>query len=178
MPEGVAFVLGSRQRVQFDMHYINTTQDTLQAHVTLNVIQAKGKFEKAASLISFNAGIFLQPNEMQTVEGDCTPGDGAKFFYMLTHTHRRGQLATIDRVLADGSLGERLVKSTDWEHPDEEKWLKDPYLTFKTGEKFHYSCQYMNDIDQIVTAGPSAATNEMCMAITYYFPASAGGTCL
>ena len=48
---------------------------------------------------------------------------------------------------------------------------------FMPGEKFHYECQYMNDLDQVVTAGPSADTNEMCMAITYYFPASAGGSC-
>ena len=177
IPEGVAIVLGSRQRVVFDMHYINTTEQALQAHVTLNISFAKGQFEKAASLVSFNSGIFIPPNGTQTVEGDCTPGNGAKFFYMLTHTHRRGILATITRLLANGQMGETIVKSTDWEIPQEKKFLTEPYLTFQAGEKFHYKCDYMNDLDQVVTAGPSADTNEMCMAITYYFPASAGGSC-
>jgi hypothetical protein len=178
MPEGVAMVLASRQRVVFDMHYINTTDHTLHAQVTLNVVLAKGTFQRAASLISYNTAIRVPARGTQTVGGDCTPGTGAKFFYMLTHTHRRGKLATINRVLANGQLGEQLVKSTDWEVPEEKKYLTDPYLTFKAGEKFHYSCDYENDLNQVVTSGPSAATNEMCMAITYYFPASAGGSCL
>jgi hypothetical protein len=177
IPDGVAIVLGARQRVVFDMHYINTTTETLHAFVTLNISFAKGEFQKASSLVSYNGGIFIPPMGTQTVGGDCTPGSGAKFFYMLTHTHRRGVLATITRVLASGQMGEELVRSEDWEIPQEKKYLTDPYLTFMPGEKFHYECQYMNDLDQIVTAGPSADTNEMCMAITYYFPASAGGSC-
>ena len=177
MPDGVAMPLSSRQRVQFDMHYINVTQQTLHAQVTLNVTLAKGMFQQAKSLISYNSQIFIPANGTQTVGGDCTPGAGAKFFYMLTHTHRRGKLATITRVLANGMMGEQLVKSTDWEVPMERKWLTDPYLTFQPGEKFHYSCDYMNDLPMTVTSGPSAQTNEMCMAITYYFPASAGGSC-
>lgn len=178
IPEGVAMVLGANQRVSFDMHYINTGDEALQVQVKLNAIFATGKFEKAASLISYNTGIFLQPHAAGTASGDCTPGNGAKFFYMLTHTHRRGKLATISRTLASGMMGETIVKSTDWEVPEEKKWLTDPYETFKQGEKIHYECDYMNDLDTLVTAGPSAQTNEMCMAIMYYFPASAGGSCL
>jgi Copper type II ascorbate-dependent monooxygenase, C-terminal domain len=177
MPANVAMVLGARQRVQFDMHYINSSDKTLPVQVQLNGTFAKGTFEKAASLISYNAGIFLQPHAAGSASGDCTPGAGAKFFYMLTHTHRRGTLATISRVLSGGKMGEELVKSTDWELPQEKKWLTAPYLTFQSGELIHYDCEYMNDLDQLVTAGPSATTNEMCMAITYYFPASAGGSC-
>jgi hypothetical protein len=177
MPEGVAMVLSPRQRVLFDMHYINTTDKTLHVQVALNVITAKGSFEKAAPLVSYNTSIRLPAHGMQTVGGDCTPGAGAKFFYMLTHTHRRGLLATITRVMANGQMGDEIIKSTNWDVPEDKSWVDPPYLTFATGEKFHYSCQYMNDLDQVVTAGPSANTNEMCMAITYYFPASAGGSC-
>jgi hypothetical protein len=35
----------------------------------------------------------------------------------------------------------------------------------------------VNDLDQLVTVGSSADVNEMCMAITYFFPASAAGMC-
>jgi hypothetical protein len=177
MPEGVAMVLGTRQKVVFDMHYINTTQQTLHASVTLNINLATGKFEKAASLVSFNTMISIPANGMQTVGGDCTPGAGSKFFQMLTHTHKRGKLATITRVLANGQMGEELVKTTDWDHPTTNLWNAPDFLTFKQGEKFHYSCTYQNDLDQLVTVGTSAAVNEMCMAITYFYPASAGGSC-
>jgi hypothetical protein len=96
---------------------------------------------------------------------------------MLTHTHRRGVLSTITRVLANGQMGEELVRTEDWEHPPTMTWGEPDFLTFKAGEKFHYRCDYVNDLDQLVTVGSSADVNEMCMAITYFFPASAAGTC-
>jgi hypothetical protein len=177
MPKDVAMTMASRQKVVFDMHYFNVTDKPLHAFVTLNVNLAKGEFQKAASLVSFNTGIFLQPGGKQTVGGDCIPGAGAKFFTMLTHTHRRGVLSTITRVLANGQMGEELVRTEDWEHPPTMTWGEPDFLTFKSGEKFHYRCDYVNDLDQIVTVGNSADVNEMCMAITYFFPASAAGMC-
>lgn len=178
MPDGVAMVLSSRQRVVFDSHYINTTQQTLHVKIALNVNLAQpGTFQKAQSLVSFNTGIFIPPNGTQTVEGDCMPGAGAKFFVMLTHTHKRGTLATISRVLANGQTGEELVRTTDWDHPTTKTWGPPSFLTFQPGEMFHYTCSYMNDRDSVVTVGTSADANEMCMAITYYFPSSAGGSC-
>jgi len=177
-PPGVAMVLNAKQRVGFDMHYINTTTKPIDAQVTLNMIFATGTFQKAAPLISFNVGINIPPNGQQTVTGTCTPGAGANFYMASTHTHKRGVLATIHRVLADGTVGEELVHTTDWEKPDLASWNAVPFLTFKPGEKFRYSCSYQNDRNVPVTVGNSAETNEMCMAVTYFFPASAtGGSC-
>jgi hypothetical protein len=177
MPKGVAVAMAPRQQVVFDMHYFNVSDKMLHAFVTLNVNLAKGEFQKAASLVSFNTGIFLPPGGKQTVGGDCTPGAGAKFFIMLTHTHRRGVLSSVHRVLANGMMGEELVRTDDWEHPPTMLWDEPDFLTFGAGEKFHYECQYQNDLDQIVTVGNSADVNEMCMAISYFFPASAAGSC-
>jgi hypothetical protein len=176
-PPGVAMVLNAKQRVGFDMHYLNTTSAPINAQVTLNMMFATGTFQKAAPLISFNTGILIPPNGTQTVSGDCTPGAGANFYLASTHTHKRGVLSTINRVLANGTMGEELVHSTDWEKPDFKEWQATPFLTFKAGEKFHYSCSYQNDRNSVVTVGNSAELNEMCMAVTYFFPASAGGSC-
>jgi Copper type II ascorbate-dependent monooxygenase, C-terminal domain len=176
-PAGVAMPLPSRQRVIFDMHYFNTTTRVITAQVALNVNLAKGTYEKASSLVSFNTGIAIPPRGTQTVQGDCTPGAGAKFFLMSTHTHRRGTLATISRKLANGQIGEEIVRTEDWEHPTAKYWGAAPFFTFQAGEKLHYSCSYQNDLAQTVTVGASADRNEMCMAINYFFPASAGGSC-
>jgi hypothetical protein len=176
-PPGVAMVLNAKQRVGFDMHYLNTTTAPINAMVTLNMTFATGTFQKAAPLISFNTGIAIPPNGKQTVSGDCTPGAGANFYMASTHTHKRGVLATIHRLLADGTLGEELVHSTDWEKPDFKQWQAAPFLTFKPGEKLRYSCSYQNDRNSVVTVGNSAELNEMCMAVTYFFPASAAGSC-
>ncbi|MET0592629.1 MAG: hypothetical protein ABW133_08020 [Polyangiaceae bacterium] len=176
-PPGVAMTLNAKQRVGFDMHYINTTTKPIDAQVTLNMTFATGTFQKAAPLISFNTSIAIPPNGTQTVTGECTPGAGANFYLASTHTHKRGVLATIHRVLADGTLGEEIVHTTDWEKPYLASWQAAPFLTFKPGEKLRYSCTYQNDRNQVVTVGNSAETNEMCMAVTYFFPSTATGSC-
>jgi hypothetical protein len=172
-PEGVAMVLPAHERIVFDMHYINTTDQTIHAHIALNMYKVKSEtYMKAGSQVSFNVGIAIPPNGMQTVEGDCQPVPGANYFIMQTHTHKRGILATITRNLANGQMGEEFVHTTDWEHPDAHEWMTAPFLTFAAGESFHYSCTYMNDRDSYVTVGTSAELNEMCMAEAYYFPAN------
>jgi hypothetical protein len=175
MPDGVAMPLASGQRVQFDMHYINTGTDPLQAHVTLNVNKVAGTdFKRAQTQVSFNPLINIPPNGTQTVGGDCTPAAGANYFMMLTHTHRRGVDASITRKLSSGQLGEQLVHTTNWDSPENYLWENPPYLTFKAGEKFHYQCKYQNDRSTNTTVGVSASNNEMCMAITYFFPSTGG----
>ncbi|HEX4339754.1 MAG TPA: hypothetical protein VH062_27790 [Polyangiaceae bacterium] len=177
-PDGVAVPLVAHQKIQFDMHYINTGTDVINAHVTLNIEKVKSaQFQKAQAQISFNTQIAIPPNGMQTVGGDCTPPPGVNFFLMGTHTHRRGIDASITRKLASGQMGEELVHTTNWDSPQAVLWENAPYLTFAAGEKFHYSCSYQNDRASVTTVGDSAANNEMCMAITYFFPAKAGGTC-
>jgi hypothetical protein len=175
MPDGVAMPIAANLRVTFDMHYINTGTSVIHAGVTLNMNKVKAAtFEKAQALVSFNLGISIPPNGTQTVGGDCTPPAGAKFFVMGTHTHRRGIEASIKRV---GGAGEVLVHTTNWDNPDPGLWETPPYLTFAPGEKFHYSCSYQNDRNATTTVGTSAANNEMCMAITYFFPSAPGGSC-
>ncbi|HEX4339700.1 MAG TPA: hypothetical protein VH062_27520 [Polyangiaceae bacterium] len=178
-PKNVAMELADHQRMLFDMHYINTGSDPINVHVTLNVNKVVGtNFQKAQAQVSFNFGIDIPPNGMQTVGGDCTPpSTTANYFLMSTHTHKRGIDASITRKLASGAMGEVLVHTTNWDAPSASEWYDAPFLTFKTGEKFHYSCSYQNDRAQVVTVGTSAETNEMCMAITYFFPAMSGGSC-
>jgi hypothetical protein len=172
MPKGVAMPLSPRQRIKFDMHYINTGGTAIPGKAILNIHTAQGQYERASALVSFHVGINIPANGTQTVTGTCTPRPGAKFFAMTTHTHKRGTLATIKR-----STGEELVHSTDWEFPDSKHWLEPPYLEFGANESFTYSCTYKNDRNSVVRVGTSAEANEMCMAITYFFPATAQGTC-
>jgi Copper type II ascorbate-dependent monooxygenase, C-terminal domain len=45
-------------------------------------------------------------------------------------------------------------------------------LTVNAGDSFTYSCAYTNTTSAPVLVGETAASNEMCMAIGYYYPAS------
>jgi hypothetical protein len=173
-PDGVAMTLSAHEKVNFDMHYINTGTTTIHARIVLNVNKVKAaKFEKADAQISFNLGISVPAHGTQTVQGDCTPVAGAKYFVMQTHTHKFATLAVVNRKLANGMMGEELVRTTNWDNPEAHVWQSAPFLTFQPGEKFHYSCSYKNDTASTVMVGISADVNEMCMAEAYFFPASA-----
>jgi hypothetical protein len=172
-PEGVAMELQPHEKIDFDMHYINTGTDVIHAKITLNVNQVKSeKYQKADAQISFNTGIAIPPHGEQTVQGDCQPVMGANYFLVQTHTHKHATMATVSRTLANGMPGETFVTTTNWDTPDVKVWQQAPFLTFQPGEKMHYSCSYKNDSANLVTVGTSADTNEMCMAEAYFYPAS------
>jgi hypothetical protein len=173
-PQAVAMMLQPKERITFDLHYINTTTKAIQVQVILNANKVTAeKYEKADAQISFNFGINVPPHGTQTVQGDCTPVANAKYFVMQTHSHKYTTSAVVNRKLASGQLGEVLAMTTDWEQPDQRLWPVDPFLTFKQGEKFHYACSYKNDTANTITVGISAELNEMCMAEAYFFPATA-----
>jgi hypothetical protein len=173
-PDAVAMELTAKERITFDMHYINTTSDLIHARILLNVNKVKAAmYQKADAQISFNVGIAVPPHGSQTVSGDCQPVAGANYFLMQTHTHKHATLAVVNRKTANGMMGEELVRTTNWDAPQAHVWQQAPFLTFAPGEMFHYACSYQNDTDLTVTVGTSADTNEMCMAEAYFYPASA-----
>jgi hypothetical protein len=173
-PDGVAMALASQEKLNFDMHYINTGTEVIHARVILNANKVKTEtYMKADAQISYNVGINVPAHGTQTVGGDCTPAAGANYFVMQTHTHKHATLAVVNRKLANGMMGEELVKTTNWDNPQAHIWQSAPFLTFQPGETFHYSCSYQNDSSTAVRVGTSADVNEMCMAEAYFFPATA-----
>jgi hypothetical protein len=170
MPDGVAMPMAPNQKINFDMHYINTGSTPLEVHILLNVEKIQTtNFQRAGALVSFNTSINVPPMGDQTVSGSCSTPAGANFFILSTHTHKHATLASIH----DGSAtGPELVHTTDWENPDTKVWLQAPFYNF-TG-KLYYSCTYHNDTTTAITVGTSAIRNEMCMAVTYFFPAPNG----
>lgn len=174
MPDGVAMTIKGGQRLDFDMHYINTGTEAIPAHITLNVNKVKAAmYQVADAQISFNLGINVPAHGTQTVKGTCTPPPGASYFLLQTHMHHHGTDATISRLSASGMVGEMLVHTTNWDTPEVKIWQQAPFLTLAAGEKFQYTCSYKNDTSQAVTVGTSAEYNEMCMMEAYFFPASA-----
>ncbi|MGH7270956.1 MAG: hypothetical protein ACREJ3_11050 [Polyangiaceae bacterium] len=91
------------------------------------------------------------------------------------HAQTRGGRAR--ELYISGGQTTNLVKTTDWEHPDVALWGAPDFLTVKAGDSFTYSCSYSNISSSAVTVGDTAASNEMCMAIGYYFPAGGASCC-
>jgi hypothetical protein len=175
MPDHVGLPFAAGTQVMLNMHFINTGTAPAHPQVKMNFLYAKGVQYKAAAMVSFNVGIDVPPASMsgpgkQTVSGTCTAPAGSKFFAITTHTHKHATEAKVDYV--SGGKTTNIVNTTDWEHPDVGLWNAPNFLTVKQGDSFSYSCSYANTGSSAVLVGETAASNEMCMAIGYYFPAS------
>jgi hypothetical protein len=155
------------------MHYYNATDNPIQAHVTINAeaLDAGAAFTKTAAYITYNAQISIPAGatnhpHLQT----CNAPTGAKFWLMSTHAHKQA----IKTEIFDGT--DQVFMSTDWEHPKASTWMASPFYEFASG-KVTYRCTYNNPTNRVITDGDSAATDEMCMASGYFFPATKALIC-
>jgi hypothetical protein len=197
MPANVGLDLAANTQLIINMHFINPGTTTAEPQVKINVMFAQNVMYAAATMISFNTSISVPPATAsgpgtQTVSGTCHAPVGANFFAMSTHTHKNATAAIITynhngtstEVVHTGPASsypadQEKGSGTDWEHPGVGSWTQAPFLTVQQGDSFTYSCAYSNTSSQTITVGETAAHNEMCMAVTYWFPASLGtASCL
>jgi len=171
-PDTVGLSVAAGEVFDMNTHFVNPGSTPVDAVLKVNVLYAQNVTNFATTMYSFNAGINVPPGSAagpgtQTVQGSCNPPAGSNFFAITTHTHRWAVEADVN--LVHGGQTTNIVKTTNWEAPDTALW-NGPYLTMMAGDSFTYSCSYSNTDAFTVTAGTTAANNEMCMAIGYFFP--------
>jgi hypothetical protein len=161
----------------FQMHYLNSSDEPIQAHVTLNAEahEAGAAFTQTAPYITYNSQINIPPGATGDVETmTCSVPANIKFWGMSTHAHKQAVKTTV----LDGAAV--AFTSTDWEHPGSETWMTPPFFTFASSQ-LTYECTYNNtgsNAGRTVRSGSSAETDEMCMAVGYFFPATKSLICL
>jgi hypothetical protein len=174
MPEGVGMHVKAQQHLFVQMHYLNTNPtEAIDVHVTINgeTFEEGEAYERAAAYVTFNTEIDLDPGETDTVSGTCAVPDGAKFFLLNTHSHRFTTRTQVD----DGAT--MIYESDDWEEPVPRLWNDAPFFEFESGN-LTYSCTATNTSGARVQTGDSAATDEMCMAVGYFYPTESWKLCV
>jgi hypothetical protein len=169
-PDGVGLPMPANQVLILNMHFLNPGSTAISPAVKLNVLYAKNLKYTAQAMVSFNSGIYVAPGGSQTVRGTCTPPAGSKFFAYTTHAHKHATELDVNYV--SGGVTTNIVKSLQWDAPNVALWNAPNFLTIKAGDQLTYSCSYTNTGTTAVTVGETAATNEMCMSIGYFFPAT------
>jgi hypothetical protein len=173
MPPGVGQPLDVDQPVIVQMHYLNTFGRELEptVRVEVEVYDDGAEYTPAGVYMTYNTQIEVPPNSTSSARGSCAVSEEAQFFNMTTHSHR----FTTQAKVTDG---ERLIVQTDdWEHPPVESWRRAPFLSFASGQ-LDYQCEYFNPTAQTVRTGDSAETDEMCMAVGYFFPSTGFTACV
>lgn len=159
----------------FQMHYLNATDQPIQAHVTLDAtaLDDGTAYTKTAAFVTYNSMINIPAGATNDVESlTCNVPAGAKFWLMSTHAHKRA----IKTAVKDG--GTEMFASTDWEHPGAATFMTpSEFYTFSTN-RITYECTYNNPTGNVIRSGDSADTDEMCMASGYFFPATGPRFCL
>ncbi|HUS30492.1 MAG TPA: hypothetical protein VMZ53_18410 [Kofleriaceae bacterium] len=157
----------------FQMHYLNSTDEPLQVHVSLSAYALPAtvtEYTRTDLFATYNNDIAIPPGATNyKVSATCEIFD-KKFWQMSTHSHKQS-MAT--RIIDGAANGTMVLESTDWEHPKAERWEVPTFYQFQA-TTITWECEYNNTGDnanRTVYSGQSAATNEMCMATGYYFPA-------
>lgn len=178
MPAGIGMAVEASQPAFIQMHYLNSTDKTLPVRVTLNAstYAADETYTPAAAFVTYSSNISVPPGTPATpgeatAGGICSVPANARFFTMSTHAHKQA----VRTQILDGA--EILFDSRDWEHPGARIFADEPFYSFATGG-LNYRCEYRNRTSRVIQDGDSAVTDEMCMAIGYFFPASRPLFCL
>ncbi len=181
MPDGVGVALPASTQIILNMHFANLGTSSLQPQVKVNFLRARNLQYTAGEMVSFNTQIDVPAASggdawrTQTVQGTCSVPAGANFFAFgaITNSHA----TTADVNFASGGVTTNIVHTTDWQNPDVGVWLASPFFATYDGDAFTYSCSYSNPGTQPVTVGETAQSNEKCLSVGYYFPASTTASC-
>jgi hypothetical protein len=171
MPEGVGVLVEAQQHYYVEMHFLNAGTSDVEATttVTAEAYAPDVEYVRASPYITYNDQIDLDPGETATFGGNCALPSGVEFFQMSTHAHKRA----IRTEVQDGSA--MVFESEDWAEPVQRLWDED-YYAFSSGS-LTYSCTYTNNESFHIGEGQSAATDEMCMAIGWFFPSNGPKYC-
>jgi hypothetical protein len=178
--------IAANTEAAIQMHYINVTDSNLVAHVELEAYALPASvtsYTPTYAYVTYNADLAIPAGAVApTTPGSvwtasCPVPSGVKFWVMSTHSHKQ----SINTQVNDGSS--MIFSSTNWSDPGYMMWQSTPFYTFANSE-LTWTCQYNNNApgpyepngpsnaNTTIYSGPSAATNEMCMAAGFYFPAT------
>lgn len=174
----VGFPLAASRSGFVQIHFVNPNNAPLSAQIEINAYTYHDNklVTPAGAFMTYNTAIDLATGSPTapttgTVSGNCKVRADWKFFAMATHTYRQG----VESKILDGATA--LVTTSNWERAGMTTWGPEFY-SFKGGS-LSYQCAFKNVSNRRIVTGDTAATDETCMAIGYFFPSpdGAGGYC-
>ena len=168
-PAGVGRIYNGGQKLIFNYHYFNATDDDLEARAAVNFFTTdEANVQKVAeSYSALFVGINVDVGETASYDIECLMTADVMVHKLTRHTHKWGTDFPVS--FAGGERdGELIYTSPSYENPDH---IFDEPVLVKAGEGFRFTCNYDNtDGDHLLTFGEKT-TNEMCILFaTIYSP--------
>lgn len=170
-PPGIGASLSAAEGVRLNVHFLNTTLDTIHTHVTVTFtyVNPSDVTYQAAQIYLNNSSLQVPPGASTATATLAIPtsvGD-VKLLSAQSHMHQRA--THFDATLSDGT---DLYQTAQWSEPEVKTFT--PALALPSGSSITWTCDFQNNTTETLTFGESAATNEMCVFTGFYYPAPAG----
>ncbi len=161
------------------MHNLNETTEVVNVHAEVGVFAypADVAVTRADTYVTFNGNLSILPNAMnKSFSFACDVPTGAKFFALSTQSNKQSVATYLD----DGTLADPYAfESADSLNPGTARFSAPDFFTFTSGKLF-YQCNYSNlgdNKNRTITSGDNVSTDEVCMALGYFFPSTAPVFC-
>ena len=174
-PDGVGYALAASQVVHLELHYINTTTDTLNvsAQTEISAAAAGAGLQEASVLLigTLNISIPAMAAASTGPRFIAMPSqvDGVSYYAITGHTHRMGKSVQVSSASANGASPTVVYAPMpyDWDAPELKEFS--PAMHLPTGGGFTLQCDWQNTSNSALAFGESAL-NEMCFFWAYYYP--------
>jgi hypothetical protein len=167
-PAGVGRVFHGGQKLIFDYHYFNATDDDLAARAAVNFHTAdEASIEHIAIDFSkYFFGLNVPAGESRSYDVQCRMNRDVMVSKLTRHTHQWGKEFPVSFNDGEGEP-EFIYTSPNYEDPD---YIYEEPVLVRAGQGFDFTCNYENDTLETLRFGPKA-TDEMCILFgTAYSP--------
>jgi hypothetical protein len=153
------------------VHYFNPTDQAVAVQVEVRGVGYRDTVvTRAEPYVTYNANISIPPQSSDTETQACDVPAGANFFAMTTFSHKQ----SVHTYIKDDQAV--VFEAVNWLDPGRRDFPA-PFISFSSG-KLTYQCDYVNPTNRTITSGNSYATDEACIALAWFFPATKARTCI
>jgi hypothetical protein len=184
LPNGVAYTFAPNQMIKLEMHYLNATDEVVQAHADVEFYLADPTtiHDEADILFIGSPDIKIpagQPLHLQQFFKVPPYIDlsAAKIFAITGHTHHFGTDVQVRVGPAKTGPFDSVYQPMPFSWSEPVTTTHYPEFNVPTGGGFEFECTYMNTSSQEVGFGESA-TDEMCFFWAYYYPSQGSKVCV
>lgn len=170
MPPGVAYPISEGSQLLLQMHLYNPSDAPIETSLAVDLLGiAEADVTARAQLVAAGSlNINLPPGQATKISSKCTLDKPVSVFGVLPHMHFLGTTFKTwidgreDAMLYDGAFlfDNQMFKSFE-------------RMELPQGTALNVECNYFNSTGETVRYG-SSALDEMCFALTYYYPAIEG----
>lgn len=177
LPPGTAAELLPKMRVMHEIHYVNSTEETVDVYSKINAYRYAP--EKVEQTIWGGAvrdlDITVPAGATDHIEWTrCVMNADVDVLFLSSHTHRLAE-RTVIRPFNGTTTGDIMYTNTDWHAPPLEDLTNAP-VHVPAGAGFEFECHYKNDSTSDVHWGFTAA-DEMCQIALVYTPGETTRKC-